>query len=191
MPDGLNIKVNNWSDNSFGSQNRAYLNCCKNNQEYDYVGFFDIDEFFQSKTMNIAQDINDLKSKYGEFNGLGLYWRIYGNIPYFEVRQPISNYTKWFGDKHIKSFVNPKSIIQWYDPHKAHIKGKYIDELGRIVNSPTGEHTSENMWIKHVFTRSKSEWQAKMDRGDANLRKTLRTWDDFYNYNNLCVNVDV
>jgi len=185
------VTIKNWGDNKFRSQSRAYLDCAKNNQHFDFIGFFDADEFYMSKKMDIKQDLQELKNKYGDFNAVGIYWRIYGNTPPFETKQPIENYKMWYGDKHIKSWVNPKILADFPDPHKAVIKsGKYIDESGRNIISPIGNHTSENMWIKHVFTRSKEEWGDKMKRGDANLRKNLRTWDDFYHYNKLCTNVD-
>jgi len=187
----IDVEVRNWNNEEFRSQSKAYLDCALNNQEYDFIGFFDADEFYISKSMNIKQDIKDLTEKYGEFDALGVYWRIYGNIPYFETRQPVNKYVMYFNDKHIKSWVNPKVILDFPDPHRTSIKSsRYIDELGRKIISPIGQHTSENMYIKHIFTRSKEEWQDKMNRGDANLRRNLRTWDDFYNYNNLCVNVD-
>jgi hypothetical protein len=185
----LDVTVKIWSDEKFRSQSRCYVDCAKNNQNYDFIGFFDADEFYMSKSMNIKQDIENLNYAYGDFAALGVYWRIYGNNPPFETRQSAENYQYWFGDKHIKSWVNPKVILDFPDPHKAHISnGKYIDELGRNIYSPIGNHTSENMWIKHIFTRSREEWKEKMERGDANLRKNIRTWEDFDNYNKLCVN---
>jgi hypothetical protein len=186
-----NVNIIKWDDNNFKSQSRAYLDCAKNNQDFDFIGFFDADEFYISKTMNIKKDIQELKNKYGDFNGMGVYWRIYGNTPPFEEKQPVENYKMWYGDKHIKSLVNPKALIDFPDPHKAILNnGNYIDELGKKIISPIGIHTSENMWIKHVFTRSKKEWESKMKRGDANLRKNIRTWEDFYTYNNLCIKID-
>jgi hypothetical protein len=185
----VDVDIKLWEDIKFKSQSRAYLDCAKNNKDFDFIGFFDADEFYMSKKMDIKQDIQDLKNKYKDFNALGVYWRIYGNIDPFETKQPIENYKMWFGDKHIKSWINPKVLLDFPDPHKGKISiGNYIDELGRKIISPIGNHTSENMWIKHIFTRSKEEWEEKMERGDANLRRNIRTWNDFYNFNKLCIN---
>ena len=175
-----------WEDSLYGSQSRAYLDCCRKYEYYDYIAFFDVDEFYYSKSINVKQDIKNL----GKPDGVGIYWRIYGQPePFIEERQPMKDYKYYFGDKHIKSIVNPKMVVSWNDPHKANIRQgcKYIDELNRIVYNPTGEHTSVNMYIKHVFTRSRKEFAEKIERGDANTRTKNRTWDDFYNYNNLCI----
>ena len=32
-----------WDDEKFGSQNNAYLNCCRTYSSFDYIGFFDTD----------------------------------------------------------------------------------------------------------------------------------------------------
>jgi hypothetical protein len=86
---------------------------------------------------------------------LGIYWRIYGNPKPFETRQPVENYTQWHGDKHIKSIIVPTFVKSFPDPHKAELinekKGMYIDENNNQILEPTGVHTSNNIWIKHVF----------------------------------------
>lgn len=187
--DNQGVIVIDWTDNEFKSQSRAYEHCCKNYSHYDYIAFIDADEFIDCKDGDIISNINFLIKFYGKFDGLGMYWRIYGsNNPYFETRQPVGNYTKYSKNFHIKSLVNPKKVTQWLDPHKATlVKGSnYIDEKGFKIINPIGTHTSDIIWIKHCFTRSKTEFLDKMKRGDANLRKNIRTMDDFYNYNNDC-----
>lgn len=180
------VEVILWDNENFGSQNNAYLNCCKTYSSFDYIGFFDTDEFYYSKTMNIKTDINYLKEKFGEFNGLAIYWRMYGKpSPYFTERQPIINYKQYHVNDHIKSFLNPKSVIGFGDPHFGRLNNKkYIDELGRNVIGPIGKHTSEYVWIKHIWTRSESEFKEKLIRGDVNLRRQRdRSFKDFYEYN--------
>ena len=182
------IEIVEWHDFKLGAQSRAYMDCCKKHQDFDYIGFLDIDEFYESNKMNVIRDIQDLRDLYGNFFGVGLYWRIYGsNNPYFEERHPVDEYVKWHGDKHIKSFVCPKYVMGFPDPHKASlIGGNYINEKGGKILGPYGQHTSDNIWIKHVFTRSKSEFLEKIERGDANLQVRTRTMNDFYAYNDLC-----
>lgn len=179
-----------WDDEKFGSQNNAYLNCCRTYSSFDYIGFFDTDEFYYSKTMNIKTDINYFKEKFGNFNGFAIYWRMYGKpLPYFTERQPMINYRQYHINGHIKSFLNPNSVINFRDPHFGTINnGKYIDEIGRNVMGPIGNHTSEYAWIKHIWTRSESEFKEKLIRGDANLRKKRYTdFNEYYEYNNNCI----
>lgn len=179
--------VINWKDDLHGSQSRAYLDCCNKYKDYfDYIAFLDVDEFYISKSMNVKYDISVL----GNPDGIGIYWRIYGKPePFLEKRQSVYSYKFYSENPHIKSIVNPKKVLEWKDPHKARLKKNsvYINEIGDRIISPIGLHTSVNMYIKHIFTRSKEEFFEKIERGDANLRVKNRTWEDFYNYNNSCV----
>jgi hypothetical protein len=188
--DDNDVDVILWDNELFGSQNNAYLDCCQKNLSFDFIGFFDTDEFYFSKSMNIKSDINHFKSLYGDFDGFAIYWRLYGKqSPYFTERQSIEMYTQYYEDAHIKSLLNPKKVVSFGQPHFASLlNGKYIDELGRIVFSPIGEHTSDYVWIKHIWTRSEEEFKEKLIRGDVNWRKQINTnFDEFYNYNDRCV----
>lgn len=189
------IKVNSedvdvilWGNNDIHPQNMSYLDCCVKNKDFDFIGFFDTDEFYMSKTMNIKKDIDNLINKYGNFDGLAIYWRMYGNPnPYFTERKPIDEYTYYYKNNHIKSFINPKTIIRFPDPHFPSINGRYIDELGRNVYSPIGDHTGETIWIKHIWTRSIPEFKSKIMRGDPNKVIRNRTMRDFTEHNDKCV----
>lgn len=185
--DSEDVKVILWNDEKFASQNRAYLDCCVNNQDFDYIGFFDTDEFYISKTMNVKEDIESLKNKFGDFSGFGIYWRMYGNPkPYYTERKPVGQYTYYHNNDHIKSFVDPKTVRGFNDPHFVTITGRYIDELGRTVNTPIGNHTSETIWIKHIWTRSLTEFEPKTKRGDVNRVERKIVMDDFITYNDKC-----
>ena len=184
------VEVILWDNEKFGSQNNAYLNCCKTYPSFDYIGFFDTDEFYYSISMNIKTDINHLKEKFGEFDGLAIYWRMYGKpSPYFIERQPIINYKHYHVNDHIKSFLNPKSVISFSQPHFSNLNSQnYIDELGRNVKSPIGKHTSKTIWIKHIWTRSEPEFKEKLIRGDVNWRKQInKNFNEFYTYNDKCI----
>ena len=184
------VFFNKWEDSDFGSQSRAYLDACKRFENCDYLAFLDVDEFYMSTTMNVHTDLYNLDAPIA----LGIYWRIYGNPKPFETRQPVENYIHWNGDKHIKSIIDPSFVKSFPDPHKAELinekKGMYIDENNNQIVSPTGDHSSKNIWIKHDFTRSRQEFAQKMERGDANTREQNRTWEDFDHYNSLCINLD-
>lgn len=188
VPTNLDAFVKEWLDTNFKSQSRAYLHACVLLNHFDYVAFLDVDEFYQSKSGNVKEDIAALNYP----DGIGLYWRIYGHPTPPEVRQPMTSYTHWHGNGHIKSIVRPNLVLDFPDPHKAVLiePSRYIDENGQTITAPIGVHTSNTMWIKHIFTRSRSEFAQKIKRGDANLRVNNRTWEDFENYNRLCVNVD-
>jgi hypothetical protein len=174
-----NTTVIKWTDTDFKSQSRAYLDACKRFADYDYLAFFDIDEFVMGDFRSLLKWLN-----YPQ--GLGLYWRIYGHPTPPETRKPATWYNYYHPNNHIKSILDPKSVIDFPDPHKATINGLYLDENGSKIFAPIQSHTSNKCWIKHIFTRSRSEFANKIKRGDANLRVQNRTWEDFDFYNSQC-----
>lgn len=186
------IKVIKWSDHERSSQQRAYLACCQANQSFDYIGFFDLDEFYYSKTMEIKKDLIYLHRKYGEFSGFAIYWRMYGSKnPFFQTRRGINEYQYYFESDVIKSFLNPKDVIIFPDPHKAIINGSYFDERGKTIIKPSGVHSSKMCWIKHTWTRSIVEFEEKIKRGSGD--KVIRTYSsiDFYSYNKKCTLIEI
>lgn len=183
------VTYNSWNcNNNPQEQMRCYEQCAKYNKDYNYILFIDSDEFYTSKSGNVNQDVSNLIDKHGKFEGLGIYWRMYGSNPPFQERQPIENYDLWHPNNHIKSLLNPKRIIRFNDPHKGNLIpiDKYIDELGRNVVGPIGNHTSQDIWIKHTWTRSKSEWETKVSRKGW-YEKYNRKIEEFENYNNQCL----
>lgn len=180
-----------WNDdNNIGSQNRAYLFICNQIKGYDYLLFVDTNEFLIIKSHNTIQEyIAHLRDKYGKVDGIGIYWRMYGsNKPYFESRMNIKDYVLYKEDNHIKSIVNPVKVNKFQDPHKPSLfNSKYIDENGNDIISPIGKHTSNDIYIKHIWTRSLNEFKEKIVRGSGD--KVKRNWklEDFYTYNDNCI----
>lgn len=184
-----------------------YTSFCREYTNFDYVLFIDSDEYYESKTNNINEDICLLKQEYGDFDALGLCWRLYGSNPVFENKMPITSYKQWHPSTYIKSLVNPKSVYVYPSPHHAFLKdgfNKYINEFGQIINShKLLNHTSEKIWIKHIRTRSRSEWFYKMERKgwyekiavhNKLVKRSptkFKSCDDYFNiYNSNCVFID-
>jgi len=182
------ITIINWNDNKHGSQLRAYKHCCQNYKDFDYIAFIDTDEFiYLTAHKTIQEYINSLPG----FDGLGIYWRMYGDINYLTTRRKIEDYVLYYENEHIKSLVNPTKVTKWDDPHFATINGLYIDENKNIINSPIGKHTSKDIYIKHTWTRSLSEFKQKIKRGSGDKVIRQYTLEDFYNYNKLCIQNDI
>ena len=180
------ITVTLWTDNNHASQCRAYLDCCKKHSDYDYIAFIDTDEFIIMKDYtNLKDYIQNLPVK---FDGFGLSWRFYGQPKlYFEERKPMVDYIYYHEDKHIKSIVNPKKVVNFLTPHNARLtSGAYIDELGNRINGPWNTHTSKTIWIKHTWTRSLPEFREKLARGSGDKIVRERSDKDFYDYNDKC-----
>jgi hypothetical protein len=83
--------------------------------------------------------------------------------------------------------VDPKTVRGFNDPHFVTITGWYIDELGRNVNRPIGNHTSETIWIKHIWARSLTEFESKTKRGDVNRVPRKIVMNDFITHNDKCI----
>jgi hypothetical protein len=180
------ITLINWDDNKHGSQLRAYKHCCDNFKElYDYIAFIDTDEFLMLKTHKTIQEFINATHK---FDGLGIYWRMYG-MNMTNSRIPIKDYKLYFENPHIKSLVNPKKVINFPDPHKPILEPNsiYINELGYKITSPLGLHTSKEIYIKHIWTRSLSEWNEKLKRGSGDKVVRNYTEKEFIDYNKQCV----
>lgn len=179
-----NVVIKTWDL----TQIQAYKDCCITNQELDYIGFLDTDEFYVSKSMDINKDFENLLAKFGKFMGLGLYWRMYGKrLPYYDTRVPIERYTQYFESDHIKSFLNPRFVRKFDDPHYASIMGYYIDENGNTIKSAVGTHTSNNIFIKHIWSRSTTEFVDKISRGSGDGINRNYSMRDFFDYNNQCI----
>jgi hypothetical protein len=184
--DNKDIAIYHWKDNEHASQLRAYKHCCDNFKElYDYILFIDTDEFLMLKHHKTIQEFIDSKPK---FDGFGIYWRMYG-MNMTNSRIPIKDYKLYSYDNHIKSILNPKKVIRFLDPHKATLEKNnvYIDELNRNIISPIGLHTSKEIYIKHTWTRSLSEWNEKLKRGSGDKVVRNYTEKEFIDYNKQCV----
>lgn len=175
-----------WKDNLHGSQLRVYEHCCNQHKEYDYIAFIDTDEFIMLNGYATIQEFFNDKAKF--FDGLGIYWRMYGGN-YTNERLPMEEYKLYFENPHIKSIVNPKKVERFYDPHKPNLIRNtiYKDELGNNITSPLGIHTSQFIYIKHIWTRSLSEWNNKLKRGQGD--KVVRNYGEkeFIEHNKQCV----
>ena len=70
-----NVKIIDTEKNNIALQRVLYTAVCKKYNDFDYILFIDSDEYYESKTKNIQEDISILKDKYGDFDGFGLCWR--------------------------------------------------------------------------------------------------------------------
>lgn len=187
------IKLYNYEnlkdDSLVTPQKQFYYDCTKDNLEFDYILYTDSDEYYESKTKDVIEDIDLIKSKYGHFDSLSIFWRFYGCYPFFETRVPIEYYKKFVPNKHVKSLVNPKVIESFENLHLPTLKkgSICIDENGTKIISANQHYPSVNkVWIKHLFTRSKEEWVSKINRKgwyEAGTQDWPRDMELFYKFN--------
>lgn len=163
-----NINIMPTEYNGISFQEALYTYICKKYTNFDYILFIDSDEYYESKTKNVIEDINLIKQQYGNFDCLSIFWRFYGSYPPFEKRVPIESYKKFTLSPYIKCLVNPNAVKRFNNPHIPLLEKNSIciDENGTEIVEHNSENvsTANKIWIKHIFTRSKEEWRNKISR---------------------------
>ncbi len=186
----------------------AYQDCYnKHNKEYDWIAFFDIDEF-----LTFNDDINNIhkflgKYKFLPYQLLHINWKIYGDndlldndgrnvIERFVEPLPYNtkmHYSDLPENNHIKSIVRGGlSYVRWNDMPHTPICIDYhcCNPVGEPVNanSPFQNYDFSVAYIRHYSTKTIGEWvKNKMKRGLGNhsvaASKEILNLDFFFRYN--------
>jgi hypothetical protein len=140
-------------------------------------------------------------TKYESFGGLGVFWHCFGSNGHLK-RQPsvIHAFTRrapdyWEQNNHIKSIVQPRHAIAvpMADPHHfKYAKGYWcVDEYGvKIEAARRWPRTSDKIQLNHYITRSREEWQWKVERGGGNRVGTPRPTTFFHDSDACCNEVE-
>ena len=152
-----------------------------------YMAFIDIDEFiFPKSPKSIVEIVDEVLSKDERAAGLAINWQVFGSngqetadyskgvLERFTRRAP----SDWFepatktslpvGNIHVKTIANPRLIRYIVNPHYAY----YFD--GAFAVNSDGERVmhwgnepvlADKIVINHYFTKSKEEFQSKLERG--------------------------
>ena len=165
-------------------QTNAYNHFIVNNLgKYDWVAFFDVDEFLVlKKHKNIKEFIND----YNEFPGIGVNWVL-------------------FGDNNLNGIIDNYSVIKRFTKRQIdvnpHIKTivKLSNNLTMNVHCPINTplcNTNKELFIgpfnnsklddiaqiNHYFCKTKEEFIKKVNRGRADNGE-IRNLSDFDGHN--------
>ena len=173
-------------------QLRAYQECYDcHNEEYDWMLFVDLDEFWHSQRFedNIKRFLG--QRKFNSFDMIHVNWLCFGdnNHLFYEDKSlkerfpkplPVNNVVAYKKDGipenfHIKSFIRGKKIVYWKsNPHTPY-PSRHLpcaDSLGNETNPEaplsvimyTKENYNESsLW--HYTTKSAEEYVWKMKRG--------------------------
>ena len=165
----------------------AYYDCYeKNNKNYQWLSFFDFDEFLELNPKNIKIN-NFLNNKrYDECENIKINWLIYSdnNLIHYE-KKPI---TKRFTSPnfniryniHIKSTIRGNLKINYWentkDPHTSQNIFNTCSSSGSIIkyNSPFNDPPDyKNAILKHYHTKTIEEFCNKIKRGRATTKLDL------------------
>jgi len=169
---------------------------------YDWVAFFDIDEFIVlKKHNNINHFVEDMASKF-DTKQIGINWVFYGDNGIEDFPEGtigvLERFTKRqiLGDKHIKSIIKIDDSLNpdnFFNPHHYHHTS--TSPNGSVIEGPYSDDPDiEIAQINHYFCKTKPEYEKKMARGRADLPKTnpeyYRNWD-LFNFTNKNENEDL
>lgn len=165
-------------------QTEAYNHFIKNNlNNFDWVAFFDIDEFLVLKKHN---NIKEFISEYNDFPAIGVNWVLFGNNGHTKTNgdyRVIDRFTKrqTSVNVHVKCIVklnegvfmgvhNPNGM--WVCPNKVSNKGPF-----------NHQGSDEIAQLNHYFCKTEEEFALKCERGRADNLIIKRTMSEFEGHN--------
>ena len=186
-----NVSTHLWTDNDQGSQCRCYNYCLSVYKKYfKWIAFIDTDEFIVLKQKT---SIKDFLKDYEKYGGVGINWKCFGSSGHQTIQSSIIKSYNYSIDlirynKHIKTIVNTNKAIGCMNPHYFLYKPKYYcvntnkEKIESAFNVPT---LYDKCQINHYITRSKQDFELKLQRGGGNNKKnhniTKDNWKDFEN----------
>ena len=188
--------------NKEAAQLSAYNDCYeKHNDEYDWIAFFDFDEFL---TLVKDEDIKAYLSHFEGFQCVKINWMVYtdNDLVTNDHRPLLERFTTpmeydrhgTYGfpeNNHVKSIVRGGiENFRWNgNPHTPNMDIKYCDSVGNESDkSPFIQYNHENAYIKHFITKTIDEWiHNKQIRGagDRTKKQSDLTYsiESFFKYN--------
>ena len=161
------------------SQIEAYYDCYeKNNKTYNWLSFFDFDEFLELKpiNINIQQFLSHKRYKNCQVIKFNFLFYSDNELLYYNNNPvqkrflaPLINHTN---NKYIKSTVRGRLSINYWkngnNPHSGKIKYKTCNSNGEIINYKSIKNKHINFTfaaLKHYSTKSVEEYYYKVKRG--------------------------
>lgn len=176
------IWVRNIQAKCFTEFGRKYYN------EYEWVAFFDVDEFLVlKKTNNVKEFIKD----FDNYNCLIINWAMFGdnNIDTFDINNTsqLNRFTKRKKELHhqFKSICKTNPNLE----HQIHwINGSWVDTHFREGNSPFNYGANNEIaQLNHYYVRTYPEFLIKRERGgvdDINIKMPIEGFS-INNYNEV------
>lgn len=153
----------------------------------EWVAFIDADEFIIPME---KESIPEFLADYKEYPGIGINWVAYDSNGHKAKPEGgvLENYTRVHYDENlvpfhqIKSIVQPSQVDKIINPHYALFKDNKLavnenkQEIGgsleeRAYISP---FSANKIRINHYFTKSEEEYKAKIERGRAPTKRSVK-----------------
>ena len=164
----------------------SFINTYKN--VYDYVAFFDCDEFL---VLKVHKNIQDFVAEYDNSNGIAINWQMYGadGRETYDPKYPnslLKQFTKRQKgvNTHIKTILNLKKPGKMTLPHNPdHI---LLDTNGKEIDGPYNPNGPDDIAvINHYCLKTYADWSIRCKRGraDSKLKSSLGQWEIEKYYN--------
>jgi hypothetical protein len=154
-----------------GKQIPAYNHFIKHyKQYYDYVAFFDADEFLVLKK---HRTIGEFCLEYIPEGALGVNWYIFGNNnkQRYESDLVIRRFTKRAAkmDPHVKTIAKCSDLRSMMIHHPLDLSGKgFYNTKKQLISGPFNHNTDDSIvQLNHYMTKSNEELVDKIKRGRA------------------------
>jgi hypothetical protein len=173
-----------------------------NQLNIDWMLYLDADEFL---VLNSCSHIKKMLNIFKNADSLAINWLMFGSNNH--IKEPsgyiIENYTKsdLYLNKHVKSFVRPKQVINVTNPHFFHIKNsqKRISVQGNRINhyqpefnesACSIEYSKSHAYIAHYVFQSEETYNNRKINLPRDDTGTFRTKDlDFHTKHNQVDNL--
>jgi len=170
------------------------------NNNFDWCGFIDIDEFITFNPKSGFNNINDFLATVTDFDSVHINWLCYGDngkirkqkgnvIDRFPKSKKPLNFTytyKFPENNHIKSIIRKELNINWdTNPHTPEGDYKICDEKGNLCsNLPFKNFTYDVIFLRHYCTKTIEEYMDKILRQCADCNHTqFYSFGKFYRIN--------
>jgi hypothetical protein len=156
-------------------------------KEYDWIAFFDCDEFLVlKKHNNVKEFIEEYGSKHPV---LSFNWHMFGNLNKKErtSNSLIKEFTKRgeHPDQHIKVMVKVDNCAPFQLPHNLILPS--MDTNGRIFHGPFNKMGPTDVaYLNHYHNKTREDWMDRCRRGriDCDIAHDEHRWDNEVNINN-------
>ena len=178
-------------------QSDAFIDCYeKNKNNYDWLSFFDFDEFLElNKSRNIKEYLSNKQFK--KCANIKINWLMFSdnNLLYYENISLQERFTTPL--YHDNANIIIKSTVRgnlkfnyWRSMNNPHSSSNYLracNSMGNITDSTTFYSSPTNheySYLKHYPTKTIEEYCNKIKRGRADLLIKLdnKTLENYFNY---------
>lgn len=154
---------------------------------YDWVAFFDVDEFLVLKK---HKSIQEFVSDYNGHNGIGINWYFFGNNGHDKVvddeYSQIKRFTKRAEkmDRHIKTILNCNVTCKMsvHNPNEVSIVSPDNIPISGPFNPNTNDEIAQ---LNHYYCKTPEEFLVKCQRGRADTSQHTNTFEVNYHPLNL------